>query len=127
MIARYWAEYLGVQFPFARLDRNWYFAAQRALIDRILTRPAVSAAHAFVPGEPGETFGYAVAEPERRVLHWVYTKPDYRKRHVATRLLRYVFGDFDQPIVASIQTRALQHRAPAWNVRVDTYALGLGR
>jgi GNAT superfamily N-acetyltransferase len=126
MVVRYWCEYLGQQFPWAGLDRNWFFAAQHALIDHILLRPDVQIWGAHVPGESDEILSYAVADPTHRVLHWIYTKSPYRRAHVATRLLERVFGGFDAPIVASHRTRAAEHRARAWNLRFDSYALGHG-
>ena len=56
----------------------------------ILDRGAVVlVAVTSIEGRPDErrVMGYVVFEPERRVLHWLYVKDDYRKMGIGRELL----------------------------------------
>lgn len=66
-------------------------AASGELVDRATTR-------VFVLCSTTDTGvrrvkGYIVAEPGRKIIHWVYTKRDFRNQGVARRLMQHVMGD----------------------------------
>lgn len=109
----------------ASVDRNEFSAAFHALITRLVERYEVSVA--CQPGREDQVFGYMVGDPLRRVLIWVYVKNDFRREHVATRLLLAAFGSFDEELEAAWWTAALRHMAPRWNLRRRSIHLCEGR
>lgn len=66
----------------------------RAGISEILDRGALVLV-AFTPLEDGtrRVAGYAVSEPARKILHWVYVKRDYRGMGLGTELLDKTVGE----------------------------------
>ncbi len=61
----------------------------RAGISEILARRGARVTVCYVELEPGvrRVMGYAVAEPDRRILHWLFVKRDYRKKGIGGALL----------------------------------------
>lgn len=63
-----------------------FFDAHRALIERLLSDPNVTALVACAADDPNEILGYVVAEP-KEVLWWVQTRKALRNRGLAKMLL----------------------------------------
>ena len=62
--------------PFCSCDRNWFSAAQHALISRLLQRSTIVIA--CNEEDPDQIFGYAVFEPRNSVIHYIYIKQMFR-------------------------------------------------
>lgn len=62
-------------------------------------RPTTVVLVAYQPLEDGtrRVKGYIVAEPSKKVIHWVYTKRDFRNQGVARELLQHVMGEAAAP------------------------------
>jgi len=66
-----------------RAPSDWYYAAQGALVSRLLAESETTVAH--FPGDSDQILGYVVASGD--VLHWVYTKGAFRRLGIASALL----------------------------------------
>lgn len=65
--------------------------ASAGLVDRGAT---VLVAVTPIEGQEGRRImGYVVAEPARKVLHWLYVKDDFRRMGVGSRLLDSICGE----------------------------------
>lgn len=125
-----WLRSLSDQPPFRDLldsrglDRNWYSAAQHALISRLLARPGVYVLAATSPQHPDHLIGFMVYQPAARVVHWIYVKKGskvglgFRCAGVATRLMAHAFGARGgEQITASIRTATGTALASKWAER----------
>lgn len=97
------------------VPNNLWQEVQRSTIIQLMTRPACRTTVALVPLQPieewanvaianpifsdkpgtpirGRVMGYSVAEPG--ILHWIYTKKDYRRLGVASALLGREINDW---------------------------------
>jgi len=101
-------------------ERSWLFAAQRALVDKLLQRADVIVA--CQPDIDDQVYGYIVHGPGR-VLHWVYVKDIFRRAHVGTRLMLSAFGDFNEHIHYTHRTASTTHYRKRWNLYSNTRAL----
>ncbi len=74
------------------IPNHKYDEVSRAGISEILARRGCRVTVCYVELEPGvrRVMGYAVTEPDRKILHWVYVKRDYRKTGVGRALLARV-------------------------------------
>ena len=78
--------------PWSGTFRNcdWDDASRKAsqeLVDRPTTRVVV--AYGFTEAGVRRVKGYIVYEPARRIIHWLYTKRDFRGQGVARQLLAF--------------------------------------
>ncbi|MCP4591667.1 MAG: hypothetical protein GY842_13080 [bacterium] len=104
------------------VDSNWLAVAQHAMISKLLDQPSVITLVAVNPDNHDQIAGYIVAEPERRVLHWLYTRGRYRKARVASQLLQEAFGDPSEPV----EVTGITHRLrwfQRWRLVPRTYRL----
>lgn len=72
------------------VPNNMWQEVARATATQLMSRLNCRTVVALVPslgisGERGRVMGYSIAEPG--ILHWIYTKKDYRRLGVATRML----------------------------------------
>lgn len=104
-------------------DEAWMSAATHSLASELIDQSEVYVA--CDPQHQDEIYGYVVAEPSKRILHWIYTKEPFRQAYVATRLLSHVFGGFDQQIYVTTSTYALKHHYNRWNLKWDSTKLEL--
>lgn len=128
-----WMASLRDREPWHSLDRNYFFAAQHALIYRLLERAGTLTLIACSPRNPDQLYGFIVAEPLRGdpLLHWLYTKsattgkgPGYRRAKVATRLMEHAFPDLgDVPITCSIRTPICAMLPADWRLVFNTQRL----
>lgn len=66
-------------------------AAAAGIVDR---GALITVAVTPIEGAEGRrVMGYAVSEPDRRVLHWLFVKKDYRGVGVGGSILKHVAGD----------------------------------
>lgn len=123
MVRDHWLSSLGAQKPWADLPNAWYQAAGRALLGILLARSTVLVAAA--PIDPDEIYGFIVAEPHVRALHWLYTKHPFRRGHVATRLMRHTFERLGADAIdCTVSTPAIRHHRERWNLRFSGRHLG---
>lgn len=77
--------------PWAGVVPNdmWPEVSRRSM-QEIVDRPSTIVRVAAVELEDGSrrVAGYYVAEPERKILHWLYVKRDYRGMEIGRALLR---------------------------------------
>jgi GNAT superfamily N-acetyltransferase len=71
------------------VPNNLWDSVSRAMITDIIDRGAkvIVAVTPIEGGEGRRVMGYTVSEPDRRTLHWLYTKRDYRGLGVGKALL----------------------------------------
>lgn len=102
------------------IPNHRYDDVSRAGISDILARRGTRVTVCYVELEPGvrRVMGYAVAEADRRVLHWVYVKRDYRRKGVGRALLRRVTGEWPAG------PHAYTHRTPASQPFLDSEGRG---
>lgn len=76
------------------IPNHLYDAVQHAASREIVERGA-RVIVMYIPLEDGgrRIAGYSVSEPERRVLHWLYVKKDYRGHGFGRRLLQATCPD----------------------------------
>lgn len=76
-------------FPFLKdrfkVEYDVYQAGQQRIMDNILERPDTRVMVAHFQLVPDELLGYSVYEKD--VLHHIYVKPPYRRKHVAQKLV----------------------------------------
>ena len=83
--------------PFAGcIPNNLYDEVSRASFNDIIARPGarVVVATTELPEGGRRVMGYAVAEPHRNCLHWVFVKQAYRRLGVGRALVNEVTKDF---------------------------------
>lgn len=83
--------------PYAGCIRNCdYDEVSRKAMSEIIDRGAkVSVMVEVLPSGERRIAGYSVSEPERKILHWVYVKRDYRGLGLGRQLRREVVADKD--------------------------------
>lgn len=94
------------------VPNNLWQEVQRSTIVQLMTRPTCRTTVALTPkpfsspgltgieieGMPrGRVMGYSVAEPG--ILHWIYTKKDYRRLGVAKSLLSKEIEDWPNEVI----------------------------
>lgn len=78
------------------IPNHLYPEVSRATISEILDRGAkVIVAYVDLPDGGRRVMGYSVSEPDKRILHWLFVKRDYRLPgwQVGTALLKRTCGD----------------------------------
>lgn len=83
--------------PYAgTIPNHLYPEVSRASFGDIVARPGARVVVAVqeLPEGGRRVMGYAVAEPRRNCLHWLYVKQAYRRLGVAKALLAEVLKDF---------------------------------
>jgi GNAT superfamily N-acetyltransferase len=114
------------------IDKNWFFAAQHALITRLMSRSAVFVACSIHNDD--QLYGYIVCEPlnDEPLLHWLFVKdssargvgPGYRRAGVAQRLMEAAFPRLgEQDIVATIRTPSASQLPARWQLSFNTHRL----
>lgn len=82
------------------IPNNLYPEVSRAGISEILDRGAtVIVAYIDLPDGGRRVMGYSVSEPDKRILHWLFVKRDYRLPgwQVGTELLKYTMAQAERP------------------------------
>lgn len=98
--------------PFARNIRSRdYFANQHRVISEILARKDTRVVCAALASDPIVCVGWMVAEPERNLAHYVYTKKSWEGQGIARRLL--------DAIPSYPDTLVYSHRTHGQDGRVD--------
>lgn len=104
--------------PYKRLPKDYFMAAQQALIQSLLTRSQVLIA--CDPNDLDQIYGYSVVKLANSTLHWIFTKKLFRNMHVGTRLIEHMG---DNEIACTQYTPAMRAIAEKWNVTFDTSRL----
>jgi GNAT superfamily N-acetyltransferase len=90
--------------PFAgTVPNNLWQEVSRATATQLMSRPQCRTVVALVPSDTinldtnevvrGRVMGYSIAEPG--ILHWIYTKKDYRRLGVGTAMLNEQLAQWD--------------------------------
>ena len=96
------------------IGADLYHAGHGALVDRLLRHSATTVA--FLPEEPDEILGWVCTDGF--ILHYVYVKQAYRRRDVATKLLRADVMRF-----CTHETRAGRAFVSKFGLRFNPYLL----
>jgi len=78
------------------VPNNHWEEIARATATQLMSRPGCRTIVALVPGENenrGRVMGYSIAEPG--ILHWIYTKKDFRRLGIATQMLAEQMSQWD--------------------------------
>jgi hypothetical protein len=124
MVLGHWIESMRRQRPWSMVDQSWFCSAQQVLSRKLLERCATLVA--VNPSDDNHIYGYIVADPDSRVLVWVYVKGDFRELGVGASLMRAMFGDFgpkSSPIRYVTKTVASPHYHGKWGIVHEPYAL----
>lgn len=107
------------------IDKNWAVTSAHTMCTRLMRNCSILVA--CDPGDYDQTFGYIMFSDG--VLHWLYSKYDFRKAGVATRLMENAFPNFKKnPIDYTIKTSAIRHLVEKWKLRFNSHHLTrLGR
>lgn len=116
-----WIKCVLNQKPYSVLDKSWLNAAQHSIITRLLRNCDVLIA--CDPQDIDQLFGYIVFDKNKRTLHWVYCKYDFRKTGVATKLMLEAFNNFEEPIEYTFESTAIKYHVKRWNLKMNTHRL----
>lgn len=73
---------------------NIYVKLYRGLLDRLLRRSGATVVLAYNVEHPDQIYAFAAVERNKPVLHYIYTKEDYRRKfRIASDLLSYLLKD----------------------------------
>ena len=108
--------------PYRRTDRNWFASAQHLLIDGLLGAESIVCLVATAKDDPDQVYGYIVACPGLRVLHWIYVKAPFRRAGVANRLMEASFSEPGETIEATFDTPKLDH-LDKWVITPRSYRI----
>lgn len=82
---------------FAGTEVGWFADVPhrftRAAVTEILQRPTVQAVVACDPEDETVIYGYVIAEPSERIIHWCHVKHTLRRNGIARDLVRRVLPD----------------------------------
>lgn len=83
-----------------------YFARQADVIKKLLERSQILLA--VSPEDDDQIFAYVVGEPSSSppILHWIFTKYDFRHFGIADRLVRELVGQQSEMVLFSHITRS---------------------
>lgn len=85
--------------PWSGTVRNCdWDATSRAAMSEIVDRPTACVRVVWTMTADGvrRVKGYIVAEPSRRIIHWLFVKRDFRGQGVARALMKHVMEDDDK-------------------------------
>lgn len=74
---------------FRQIDRDVFFNKYLRVLIALLERPKVYVQAAVLKADPDSIVGYAICETTDKgiVLHWVYTRFEWRKKGIAAQLI----------------------------------------
>lgn len=107
------------------IDKNYASTAHHSICTRLLKNCSILVA--CDPTDEDQTFGYVIFKDN--TLFWVYSKYDFRKAGVATRLMEQAFENFKkEPIEYAIPTASIHHLRAKWNLEYNSHKIArLGR
>jgi hypothetical protein len=106
-----------------RIPKSLFFERHHEVVEAILSRPTTQVLTAAWSEDPEVILGYAVTEPAKRTVHFVYVKPAFRRSGLAAALL----ADLEKPLIYSHSTFALldlHRKMEGWVY--DPYAAFIG-
>lgn len=118
-----WCEQARAVQPVRGLDGGGR-QAHREVVQRLVERaPPLVACH---PQHPAQIYGWACAQPRRRLLHMVYVRSAWRQQGVATRLMQELFSELGTtPIYLTHHTRAAPYHHERWQLQYAPHLVGL--
>lgn len=104
-----WIQRLYLHKPYSLGSKHWFFAAQNALIEKILRSSKLRFFVACDPRYEDQILGYLIGTGDD-VLHWLHVKgePDFRRQGIGTALMQHAFPGFRKERVF------LTHRTPVY-------------
>lgn len=113
MIYSFWVNSVSDMYSRRNIPKAWVKAAQRALIAKILKKSDVLIGCDIHNDD--QVFGYMVANLTGGVLHWIYTKNDFRNYKVADRLVGRLLSNHET-IVCTHPTPIVRKLVDKWNI-----------
>lgn len=107
-------------------DRTWACQATHTLATALMKRDGTQVIVACNPKDMDQMLGYVVAEPERRVLHWIYVKHPFRRLGIGRNLVLAAFGGVGKGFGVLKVTHWTPHAEKvkdAWVLEPDSRAL----
>lgn len=96
------------------VPNSMWESVSRASMNEIVDRGAqVRVATVDLPDGTRRVMGYIVAEPQYKVIHWIYVKKDYRRKGIGWNLIRAVAAG-----------EGLRERLAGWSYSHRTNASG---
>lgn len=101
-----------------------YYGRHHKVISDILESSYSQVLVACDPDDDDKLYGYVVAEffPDVNVIHWVYCKQPWRRKHIGTALVEQILGDSELPVQYSHFTRFLKKIDPKIKMTYNPYA-----
>ena len=86
----------------------------RTAVAEILERPTTRAIVACDPDDPSVIFGYAIGEPDHRIVHWCHVKHALRRNGIARDLLTRLLPMWRTGLVCTYAARGFlaRHLSP---------------
>ncbi len=72
---------------FREIDKDLFMENYNKVVHSILSKENVEARISCLKEDPDTILGYAILEPQRNAIHWLYTKDAWRKLGIAKHLL----------------------------------------
>jgi len=94
----------------------------KAWLVSLLREPGVQCLVAVNPHDENGIYGYIVGNTEKRTLHYIFVKRDYRQVHVGTNLIQAMFPAVSDPnssISAPQLTYQLLKYRERWNLNFE--------
>ncbi len=96
-----------------KINKSLFFERHHDVAEAILARPTTDTRVAVWSEDEDVVLGYAVTEPAKRTVHFVYVKPAFRRSGLASALLT----DLEKPLIYSHATfglRDLSRQLDGW-------------
>jgi hypothetical protein len=103
---------------FADLTRRF----TRDAVTSILQRPDCRAVVACDVEDDDVIYGYAVAEPGARIVHWVCVKHQFKRRGIAHDMVASLVPDAERGVVCTYLPSGFVAMQSKWPVRFDPHA-----
>ncbi len=94
----------------------------RRSVTDIMARPSCRTVVAADVDDPSVIFGFIVAEPTERVIHWVHVKHIMRRQGLAAALADAVVPEWRDGATCSYMGRTWLYFAGRWPLRFDPHA-----
>ena len=73
--------------------KSVFFESYRLVLDQILAKAATKVLVACKIDEPNVIYGYLVAEPTEKILHYIFVKDAFRRFQIAKTLFQTAFPE----------------------------------
>lgn len=94
----------------------------RAAVAEILDRPTTRTVVACDPEDHGLIYGYAVAEPDTRIVHWCHVKHTLRRNGLATDMIARLLPDWRDGLTCTYLGRGFLGWSSKYPVHFNPHA-----